>query len=145
MNGIRANARIRSEQDVYLVLKNMKLKILGQPHDEIIMITDSRYKNNKANEVRINLEDRLLFRKYFGETGSLKYYQILIPKQIVNQVLRSPHGEFGKHPGIAKTIIAYREKLSFPEMVQLIREWVMSCEQCIRESRIDRNVTRPPL
>ena len=30
-------------------------------------------------------------------------------------------------------------------MAQLIREWVMSCEQCIRESRIDRSFTRPPL
>ena len=29
MNGIKANARIRVEQKVYLVLKNMKLKILG--------------------------------------------------------------------------------------------------------------------
>ena len=30
-------------------------------------------------------------------------------------------------------------------MAQLIRDWVMSCEQCIRESRIDRSLTRPPL
>ena len=30
-------------------------------------------------------------------------------------------------------------------MAQIIREWVMSCEQCIRESRIDRSLTRPPL
>ena len=30
-------------------------------------------------------------------------------------------------------------------MAQLIREWVMSCEQCIRESRIHPNLTRPPL
>ena len=30
-------------------------------------------------------------------------------------------------------------------MAQVIREWVMSCEQCIRESRIDRSLTRPPL
>ena len=30
-------------------------------------------------------------------------------------------------------------------MAQLIREWVMSCEQCIRESRIDRSLTSPPL
>ena len=28
-------------------------------------------------------------------------------------------------------------------MTQLIREWVMSCEQCIRESWIDRSLTRP--
>ena len=30
-------------------------------------------------------------------------------------------------------------------MAQLIREWVMSCKKCIRESRIDRSLTRPPL
>ena len=42
MNGIKANASIRVEQDVNLVLKNMKLKILGQTYDEVSMITDSR-------------------------------------------------------------------------------------------------------
>ena len=63
MNGIKANARTRVEQDVDLVLKNMKLKILGQPHYEVLMITDSRYKNYKANEDRIILKDGLLFRK----------------------------------------------------------------------------------
>ena len=89
MNGIKANARIRVEQDVELVLKNMKLKILGQPQDEVIMMTDSRYKNCKAKEDRIFLKDGLLFRKHFGEAGSVKYYQILIPKQLVNEVLRS--------------------------------------------------------
>ena len=145
MNGIKANARIRVEQDVDLVLKHMKLKILGQPYDEVLLMTDSRYKNYKANEDRIILKVGLLFRKYFGETGSVKYYQIFIPKQLVQEVLRSLHGEFGKHPGIFKTIIAYREKYYFPKMAQSIREWVMSCEQCIRESRIDRSLNRPLL
>ena len=74
------------------------------------MITDSRYKNYKANEDRIIHKDGLLSRKHFGETGSVKYYQTLIPKQLVKKVLRSLHGGFGKHPGIYKTIIAYREE-----------------------------------
>ena len=30
-------------------------------------------------------------------------------------------------------------------MAQLIMEWVVSCDQCIRESRIDRRLARPPL
>ena len=127
------------------MLKNMKLKILGQPCDEVLIMTDSRYKNYKANEDRIILKDGLLFRKYFGEKGSVKYYQILIPKQLVKDVLGSLHGEFGKHPGIYKTKIAYREKYYFPKMAQLISDWVMSCEQCIRESRIDHSLTRAPL
>ena len=145
MNGIKANARIRVKQDVDLVLKNMKLKFLGQPYNEVLMIADSRYKNYKAIEDRIILKDGLFFRKYFGKTGSVKYYETLIPKQLVKEGLRSLHGEFGKHPGIFKTIIAYREKNYFAKMAQLIREWVMSCEQCIRESRIDHSLTCPAL
>ena len=108
-------------------------------------MTDSRYKNYKANEDRIILKDGLLFRKYFGETGSVNYYQILIPKILVKEVLHSLHREFGKDPGIYETINAYRQKYYFPKMAQLIREWVMSCQQCITESRIDRSLTRPPL
>ena len=47
--------------------------------------------------------------KYFAEKGTVKYYQILNPKQKVNKVLRNWHGEIGKHPGLSKTINAYRE------------------------------------
>ena len=110
INGIKASARIRVEQDADLVLKNLKFKILGQLHDDVLLATDSRFKHYKANEDRIILKDGLLFRRYYGETGSVKYYQILIPKQLVNEVLRSLHGEFGNHPGITKTIMAYRQK-----------------------------------
>ena len=107
VNGIKASARIRVGQDADLVLKNLKFKILGQPHDDVLLATDRRFKHYKANEDRISLNDGLLFRKYYGETGSVKYYQILIPEQLVNEVLRNLHGEFGKHPGTTKTIIAY--------------------------------------
>ena len=137
INGIKANARIRVEQDADLVLKNLKLKIVGQLHDDVLLTRDRRFKDYKANEDRIILKDGLLFWKHYGETGSVKYYQILIPKQLVNEVLRNLHGEFGKHPGITKTIIAYRQKYYYPKMAELIREWVLSCEQCLRESRIN--------
>ena len=145
IHGIKANARIRLEQDVDLVLKNLKLKILGQAYDAVLLTTDKRSKHCKANEDRIILKDGLLFRKYYGETGNVKYYKIRIPKHLVSEVLRSLHGEFGKHPGITKTIIAYRQKYYYPNMAKLIRDWVMSCEQCIKESRIDRSLTHPPL
>ena len=110
MNGIKPNARIRLEQDIDLVLKNMKRKNLGQPHDEVLIMTDSRYKHYKANEDRIILRDGPLFTKYLGEIGGVNYYQIFIPNQIVKAVLRSLHRKFGKHPRDAKTKIAYREK-----------------------------------
>ena len=145
INGIKASARIRVQQDADLVLKNLKLKLLGQPHDDVLLATDRRFKHYKANEDRIILKDGLLFRKYYGDTGSVKYYQIVIPNRLVNEVLRNLHGEFGKHPGITRTIIACREKYYYPNMAQLIREWVLSCEQCLRESRINPRLTCPPL
>ena len=80
INGIKAGARLYVEQDADLVLKNLKLKILGQPHDDVVLATDRRFKHYKAKEDRVILKDGLLFRKYYGETGSVKYYQILIPK-----------------------------------------------------------------
>ena len=104
INGIKASGRIRVEQDADLVLKNLKHKIHGQPHDDVLLATDRRFKHYKANEDRIILKDGLLFLKYYGETGSVNYYQILNPKQLINEVLRNLHREFGKHPGITKTI-----------------------------------------
>ena len=53
MNWIKTNARIRVEQYVDLVLKNLKLKIQGQPYDEMLLTTNKRYKHYKTNEDRI--------------------------------------------------------------------------------------------
>ena len=106
----QSNCMIRIEQDADPVLKNLKHKIFGQPDDDVLLTTDRRFKQYKSNENRIILKDGLPFRKYYGETGSVNYYQILITKQLVREVLRSLIGEFGKHPGITKTIIAYRVK-----------------------------------
>ena len=145
INGIKAKTPIRVLQYAELVLQNLKLKILGQPHDDVLLTTDKRFKHYKANEDRIVLKDGLLFRKYYGEISSVKFYQILIPKQLVSEVLRSLHGDFGRHTGITETKLAHREKYYYLNMAQLIRKSVMSCEQCIRESRIDRSLTRSPL
>ena len=47
--------------------------------------------------------------------------------------------------GITKTKFAYREEHFYPNTVQMIKKCAMSCEQCIRESRIDCNFIRFPL
>ena len=141
IHGIKAKARIRVEKDVNIVWKNLKLKKLGQPFDEVLFTTDKRFKHYIANEDRFILKHGLLFRKYYGETSNKKKYQTLIPNQPVDEVLRSLHGDFGEHPRITKTIIAYRQKNYYPNMAKLIRQWVTSCEQCIRESRVDDSLT----
>ena len=71
-NGIKANVRMRVEQDVDLVLKNLILKILGRPCDEVLLTTDRRHEHYKANQYRIILKDTLLFQKRYRKTSSIK-------------------------------------------------------------------------
>ena len=73
MKGIKAKIRLRVQQDADLVLKTLKLKVLGQSHDDVLMTTERRFKHYKEIEDRIILKDGLLFRKYYGEIGSVKY------------------------------------------------------------------------
>ena len=42
LHAVKENARIRVEQDADLVLKNLKLKILGQPQDDVLLTIDRR-------------------------------------------------------------------------------------------------------
>ena len=80
MNGTKADARLRSRAKCRSDLEEHETEISRPPKDEVPTTTDSRYKHYKANEDSIIFKEGLLFRKCFGETGSIKYYQILIPK-----------------------------------------------------------------
>ena len=59
LQGIKTNVRIHVEQDVDLVLKNLILKTLGQPHDEMLQTTDRRYNHINVDVDGINLKDGL--------------------------------------------------------------------------------------
>ena len=131
MNGIKANARIRLEQDVDLVIRKMKLKIIEQPYDDVLITTDSRYKHYRANEERKIRNDNLLLRKFLGETGSVKHFQTLIPKQLDIELLHSLHGKFGKKPGNYQHKKCLQRNILFHKDAQLISEWVRTCDQCI--------------
>ena len=106
---IKDNARIREEQDNDLVLKNLKLNILGQPFEEVLLTTERQYKHYKTNEERIILKSGLHLRTKYGQTGSVKHYQVFAPQKFVEEVLRSLHADFVRHLGITKTIFAHRE------------------------------------
>ena len=97
---------MKVEQDVDLGVKNLKLTFLGQLYDKMLLTKDRRYKNYKANEDRIIFKPGLLFEKYYGETANVKYYPVLIRKQLVDEVLRILYGEYGRHPGITRRIFA---------------------------------------
>ena len=59
-----------SRSNADLVLKNLKLKKLGQLHNDVLLTTDRRFRHYKANEGHIFLKVGLLLQKYYGEIGS---------------------------------------------------------------------------
>ena len=84
-------------------------------------------------------------RKYYGETGEIKYNQILLPEHLVQEVLEHHHGKYGRHPGITKVIQQCREKYYFPCLSHTIREKIKHCKDCIQTKRIDPTKITPPM
>ena len=52
----------------------------------------------------MSIQDDIITRQYFDETGSIKYNQVLLPKHLVNELLESIHETANRYPGIEKIL-----------------------------------------
>ena len=136
---------LRLHQDQDPVLRNLKLKILKESYDTQLLNDDPRATKYLTQEDRIIIKDGLLYRQYFGDNGKVKYLQVLLPRQLVDEFIQNHHGKYGKHPGIAKTIQQCREKYYFPGLAARIATHVSLCQQCAQTKRTPNNNITPPL
>ena len=136
---------MRHQQDRDNVLRNYKLRLLKEPYDEHLMATDHRALQYTAQESRIILKDGLLYRQYFGETGAVKYLQVLLPKQLVDSFIEAHHGSHDKHPGITKVIQQCREKYYYPGLAAKIAKHINQCMKCMQTKRTDNRLLTPPM
>ena len=103
------NAKIRLEQNNDEVLRNLRAKIEGEPFDETQFTQDYRYKHYLQNITRIEIRQDVLTRRYYNDTGLISHYQILLPKQLLDEFLHALHGHNANHPGITKMIQEARQ------------------------------------
>ena len=136
---------MRHQQDRDKVLRNYKLRLLKEPYDEHLMATDNRALQYTAQESRIILKDGLLYRQYFGETGAVKYLQVLLPEQLVDSFIEAHHGSHDKHPGITKVIQQCREKYYYPGLAAKIAKHINQCMKCMQTKRTDNRLLTPPM
>ena len=66
---------------------------------------DNRYHLYCRQMDRLSVMNEIFTRQYFDETGSVKYNQVVLLKQLVQELLESLHGKANKHPGISKMLI----------------------------------------
>ena len=136
---------MRQQQDQDNVLRNYKLRLLKEPHNEQLLATDPRAAKYSAQANRIILKDGLLYRQYYDHAGKVKFLQILLPAHFVDSFILAHHGQANKHPGIAKVIQQCKEKYYYPGMAARIAHHISRCTDCMQTKRTDKRSITPPM
>ena len=77
--------QILLEQSKDPILLQLKAKLQNEEYSEEILQQDIRYRQYLNNLDRIVLKDENVTRKYYDETGQIKYHQILLPKHLLKE------------------------------------------------------------
>ena len=81
------------------------------------------------------MQDDVVIRDYYDETGNVQYRQALSPKHLESELLQSLHGTANKHPGTSKMLYELRQKNYYPVIAKIVKKWVQGCEICIKNKR----------
>ena len=136
---------IAVEQNNDVIFQQLRLQILKESYSETILSQDNRYQHYCRQMDRLSVLDEIITRQYFDETGSVKYNQVLLPKNLVQELLESLHGKANKHPGISKKLIEIRQKFYYPGIAKIVKNWVQGCEICIKDKSIPNPSITPEL
>ena len=82
----------------------------------------------RRNFDKFKVIDRKLYREI--TTDSETTQQLVVPPDLVNEVLRSSHNNIG-HPGRDKTTSFIRDRFFWPGMTHDIEEWIKGCKRCL--------------
>ena len=90
------------EQQNDIILQQLRFKLQKEEHSETILQQDPRYRHYCRQLDRLSVQDDIIFRDYYDETGNVQFRQALLPKHLVTDLLKSLHGTANKHPGFPK-------------------------------------------
>ena len=121
------------EQQNDLILHQLRLKLQKEKYSETISQQDPRYRHYCRQIDRLSVQDDIIFRDYYDETGSVQFRQALLPKHLVTELLESLHGSANKLRGISKVLHEIRQKYYYPGIAQSVKKWVQGCEICIKD------------
>ena len=133
------------EQRNDVVLRQLRLKLQKEEYSETILQQHPRYGSYCSQIDRLSVQDVIVIRDYYDETGSIQYRQSLLPKHLVSELLQAPHGTANKHPGFSKMLYEIRQKCYYPRIAKIVKSWVQGCEICIKDKRIKKSSITPEL
>ena len=104
------------------ILLQHEAKIQIEEYSAEILQQDIQYRHYLNTSDRIVLQDKVIRRQCYDETGQVKYHQILLPKHLLKELLLALHGTAHKHPGISKMLQETRQKYHYPEIAKHVKK-----------------------
>ena len=141
----RDNAIIRLGQNNDIVSRNLRDKIEGNAFDENDLASDYRYQHYLQNFTRIEIKQEVLTHENYTYTGTTSHYQVLLPAQLLEELLQVLHSHNSNHPGITKMIHEFRQKKYFPCIAKYIEKRVSNCQTWIQTKSINNDLFRTEL
>ena len=121
----------------------LNAKFQNEEYFEDIQQQDIRYKHYLNNLDRKVLKNEIVTRQYYGDTGQIKYRQILLPKHLLKELMQAIHGTAHRYPGFSKMLQQIRQKYYYPGIAKHVKKLKEGCETCARDKRVP-NITIPP-
>ena len=112
------------EQQNDTILQHIRLKLKNEENSETIVQQDSRFRHYCSQLDRLSVQDDIIIRDYYDETGSVQFRQALLPKHLMTEILQSLHGTANKHPEISKMLHEIRQKHYYPGIAKIVKKLV---------------------
>ena len=133
------------EQQNDVILHQLRLKLQKEDYSETILQPDSRYRHYCSQLDRLSVQEDIVIRDYYDETGNVQNPQALLPEHLVSELLQSLHRTANKHPGISKMLYEIHPKYYYPGIAKIVKKWVQVCEIFVKVKRTKNPSITPEL
>ena len=133
----------KTDSDIQLMLKILSGETT-LTHSVNLMSTffQKLHKNRK----RLENVNGVLYRIFYDHTGLESHKQIVVPAQVMLEIIRSLHSNpVQGHPGSKKMLHELRKRYYSPSLAEKTQKILESCETCMRSKSTNESKIRPPL
>ena len=98
------------------------------------------------NRKLLEIVNGVLCRLFYNHTGLESHKQIVVPDQVIIQIIRSLHNNpVQGHPGSKKMLHELRKRYYSPSLAEKTQKILKSCETCMRSKSTSETKLRTPL
>ena len=135
----RRTYQILLEQSKDPILLQLKATIQNEEYSEESLQQDIRYKHYLKYLDRIVLKNEIVTRQDYGETGQIKYHQILLPKHLLKNYCKQYMARHIDIQAFPKCDKKFAKNINYAGIAKHVKQWVEGCDTCARDKRVPTN------